>query len=290
MKEILRDGKTGGYYDDGSGGGGSGSSGGAKKCPKNADTAAACRGKDVGHYVAGTCTCTLLNTKNCGCIPGKSDGVGGDSKRCEGHGDCGDGSYCGSDKKCKGKVSRQGSCTSAAFNDNNRPVDNNYDIVCSNSLVCNEGRCLPADATGASCSSDSQCNAGTEFCAAGGFCRMKNTPGFPCSNNKQCQSDICAKDGKCRNRFDDGEVPEGIKGMLGTASCKSNTVARDLACGCFRNGTPDHSLCGKKGYCHGSYNSSKCESKLEKNVPCTFQEQCKSGLCSTHGYGAATCQ
>jgi hypothetical protein len=105
---------------------------------------------------------------------------------------------CGEDADCSanpGDKCVSGLCTAAA--------DQCFDQTqCSGGSVCADGKCTPACANGAACSSAFECTAGVELCT---------TPATSCSITNDCASaDLVCVDGACVPRSIDGQCASGL--------------------------------------------------------------------------------
>jgi hypothetical protein len=175
--------------------------------------AAQCRSGDCG----ASGVCGAGNGEICGdpkiCRSGVCDGADEKCGLANGNGPCTDGAA----PQCRSGICDQALCGYA-----------NGDGPCSSSDVCASGKCNVVTQKCSACLADADCATGEVCDKPSGQCQAIVTNGQPCSRAAQCQSGVCASDGKC--------------GDLDGAVCSGTTTCRSGACTaghCGSGATPD---------------------------------------------------
>lgn len=156
-------------------------------------------------------------------------------------------------------------CRSGVCNADTRCGDPNG-TTCTTADTCRSGICT-AGKCGGVCSADSEC-ATSYFCdGTTKRCVRDLAVGESCARPAQCQSEVCANDGKC--------------GALDGAACTNGTSCRNGGCQSSICGgsCSDDTECAASHFC----DAGACVLDLANSNPCTRASQCLSGVCNADG-------
>ena len=159
------------------------------------------------------------------------------------------------------------------------------DPDCVATDYCAEGTCVPAQATGASCTEDRQCANGN--CPLSlGVCSGSLANGTACAAADQCETGYCASGVCCNTACAAGPCQAcNVSGSVGTCEtvpvtspgspsctpyvCNGSTIACPTTC------TAD-AQCSAASYC----SAGSCIAKQATGTTCTADDQCSGDTCA----------
>lgn len=144
-----------------------------------------------------------------------------------------------------------------------------YEIkqVCDIGFFCSVGKCLPAKATGAYCSSDEECETGA--------CTNVNS-------RLTCTNAVCASHKDCKNGyFCDSRTKECLKQFLPNATCAFSKQCLGWCSNSTCTGRlGDGSACTEHAMCVGYCANEVCNATKPVGGPCGYDAACSSGMCN----------
>lgn len=250
--------------------------------------------------VSGECnvvshTCSVSNGVACSVAGGCTSNACASSGRCvpAGAGSCWADSDCMGDQYCN-RVSF--TCTAKQLPGEQIANDGLHDGTCSGSGIaptcatgiCNVAASTCASATGATCSTNVQCQYGT---CSGGKCGFQDgEPGCTASTTHLCQSGACGTSGNC--------IPAGPDGCFVDADCAGGTkycerstlscVAKGLAGTALPNDGALHEGVCTSALAQATCVSGECNAVTNtcasaNSATCVDATQCVTNVCGSNG-------